>query len=88
MSSSNIESVLSDISFYRGGYLSTGSIIWRDAQETISERFGYQVFGHTMLAQPYVTDKWACLDCKRVIILDNENNLCYLDNSKIKIYGK
>lgn len=88
LSNSNIEFVLSDVSFYRGGPFSAGSIIWRDARESISERFGYQIFGHTMLKLPYVTKNWACLDCKKVIILDNENNLCYLDNSKIKIYGK
>ena len=31
----------------------------------------YQIFGHTQLKEPIITDKWACLDCRKAIILDN-----------------
>lgn len=82
-----ITSILSYISFYRGGFDTAGSIVWRDVRESLSDKFGYQIFGHTMLRQPIVTDKWACLDCQRAIILDDKNNLCNFDGTKIEIYG-
>ena len=87
-SKQRIIKVLSDISFFRGGYMSNGSIVWRDVQEPISERFGYQIFGHTMLSNPIATTDWACLDCKRLFILDNENNICNFNGSKVEIYGE
>ncbi len=87
-SKQRIINVLSDVSFFRGGYLSNGSIVWRDVREPISERFDYQIFGHTMLSNPIVTNNWACLDCKRPFILDNENNICNFDKTKIEIYGE
>lgn len=30
----------------------------------------YQIFGHTQLKEPLITDKWACLDCKKGFIID------------------
>ena len=82
-----ITNILSDVSFYRGGLDNSGSIVWRDVRESLSDRFEYQIFGHTMLSQPIVTDKWSCLDCQRVIILDDKNNLCNFDGTKLEIYG-
>ena len=87
----NIEEVvdlLAPCSFYRGGLDLAGSIVWRDARELISKRFGYQIFGHTMLKTPYVTPNWACLDCKNAFILDNKNNICDLNGLKLKIYAE
>ena len=86
-SKQRIIEVLSEVSFFRGGYSSNGSIVWRDVREDISNKFGYQIFGHTMLSQPIVTDEWACLDCKRPFILDDKNNICNFDGTKIEIYG-
>lgn len=87
----NLEEIidlLAPCSYYRGGWDRAGSIVWRDAQEDISNRFGYQIFGHTMLKAPYVTKNWACVDCKEVIILNNQNELCNLNGSKLKIYDE
>lgn len=87
----NIEEVvdlLAPCSSYRGGWDLAGSIVWRDARELISKRFGYQIFGHTMLKTPYVTPNWACLDCKNAFILDNKNNICDLNGLKLKIYAE
>jgi len=81
-----IINILADVSFYRGGYSLAGSIVWRDVRESLSDKFEYQIFGHTMLSQPIVTNKWACLDCQRVIILDDKNNLCNLNGQKLEIY--
>lgn len=88
INNSIIRSVLADVSYYRGGYTKSGSIIWRDVRESISDRFGYQIFGHTMLKEPYVANNWACLDCKKVSILDNENSLCNLDGLKLPIHDR
>lgn len=59
---------LQEVSYYRGGYYN-GSIIWRDAREPISNKFK-QVFGHTALHKPYITNDWACLDCQKVFIVE------------------
>ena len=61
---------LQEVSYYRGGNYN-GSIIWRDARELISNKFK-QVFGHTALHKPYITNNWACLDCQKVFIVDKE----------------
>ena len=41
-----------------------------------------------MLKTPYVTSNWACLDCKNAFILDNKNNICDLNGSKLKMYDE
>lgn len=74
------------VSHYRGGDCPAGSIVWRDVKEQISTKFGYQIFGHTMLSNPLVTDDYACLDCKRSFILNDENEICELNGNKIEIY--
>ena len=76
-------SLISDISFYRGGYSQYGSCEWADLREHIDIKNSsnnniipngedgiYQVFGHTQLREPLITDKWACLDCRKGFIFD------------------
>ena len=42
-------------------------------EDSIVEGYDYQVFGHTQLSKdPIINDKWACLDCRRAFII-NEN---------------
>ena len=77
---------LSDISHYRGGDMFYGSCEWADLREHIDmkqsvstivpkgEEGIYQIFGHTQLKEPLITDKWACLDCRRSFIIDTEIN--------------
>ena len=44
-------------------------------EDSIVEGYDYQVFGHTQLAKgPIINDKWACLDCRRAFII-NENGV-------------
>lgn len=65
-----------DVSEYRGGY-GYGSPIWGDVREFIHlERLPerYQIFGHTQLDKEIITDKYACLDCRRVFELNTETN--------------
>ena len=31
--------------------------------------YDYQIFGHTMVKKPIITDNWACLDCKQAFII-------------------
>ena len=73
---------LAAISFYRGGFAEAGSCEWADIREHIDmdnsikevvpkgEDGVYQIFGHTQLKEPLITDKWACLDCKKGFIVD------------------
>ena len=74
---------LSRCSWYRGGWAKTGSIVWADVREWAKaqsfdegeepvEYDAYQIFGHTQLnSDPIVTDKFACLDCRRAFRFDN-----------------
>ena len=75
---------LSAISYYRGGFQKAGSCEWADLREHIDHYQSevqekivplgddsvYQVFGHTKIQKPLVTDKWACLDCQKGFIVD------------------
>lgn len=74
---------LSCCSRYRGGWTTTGSLVWADVREWVkSQSFdegkspveydAYQIFGHTQLNNdPIVTDRFACLDCRRAFRFEN-----------------
>ena len=82
--------LLGDISYYREGSSYYGSCEWADLREHINhyqtevqekivplgEDGIYQVFGHTQLKAPLITDKWACLDCRQGFIFDTETYDC------------
>ena len=68
---------LGDVSFYRGGFGSFGSMVWSDVREAIDPAESwinplnmdkpsldgyYQIFGHTMLSRTYIDNGFACLD--------------------------
>ena len=75
---------ISNISYYRGGDSLYGSCEWADLREHIDHHQSevkeklvplgddeiYQVFGHTQLQKPLLTEKWACLDCRKAFIID------------------
>ena len=45
-------------------------------EDSIVDSYDYQIFGHTRLAEkPIITDYWACLDCKKAFILDDDGKL-------------
>lgn len=74
---------LSRCSWYRGGWAKTGSLVWADVREWVkghnfdevevpAEYDAYQIFGHTQLNKdPIITDKFACLDCRRAFRFEN-----------------
>ena len=80
--------LLGQISYYRGGEYNYGSCEWADLREHIDinnsmteivpkgEDGIYQVFGHTQLIQPIITNKWACLDCRKGFIFDTITHEC------------
>lgn len=75
---------VSCISYYRGGEETAGSCEWADVVEHIDTKTPreepkiiplgedgiYQIFGHTQLKEPIITDKWACLDCRKGFVID------------------
>jgi hypothetical protein len=81
---------LSDISHRRYGDMPYGSCEWADIMEHIDHYQSevqekivplgdneiYQVFGHTRLQKPLITDKWACLDCRQGFIFDTITHEC------------
>lgn len=74
--------LISEISHYRLGDYFYGSCEWADLREHVDldksisqivpkgESGIYQVFGHTKMQTPIITDKWACLDCRKGFIID------------------
>jgi predicted phosphodiesterase len=63
-------------------YSKTGSVLWSDVRERLVDgnedvdEFDFQIFGHTQLNEdPVITEKWACLDCRRAFILDEDGKL-------------
>ena len=60
-----------------------GSCEWADLREHINMQLSkfdniiprgenglFQVFGHTQLKNKIITEKWACLDCRKGFIID------------------
>lgn len=69
----DLVSHLWEVSFMRGGWTDTGSLIWSDVREGDREETFYQIFGHTQLeSKPFITGKYACLDVRRCFLLDTE----------------
>lgn len=78
----NIINCIGEISYHRGGDYFYGSCEWADLREHVDmknskdsiiplgEEDIYQVFGHTQLKSPLITNKWACLDCRQGFIFD------------------
>lgn len=61
------------VSFHRGGYDDTGSIVWSDVREGDRESTFYQIFGHTQLEKdPIIDNTYACLDVRKCFLLDTE----------------
>ena len=80
---------ISNISYHRYGDYLYGSCEWADLREHIDiknstsdnlvpkgEEEIYQVFGHTQLKSPLITNKWTCLDCRQGFIFDTRTHEC------------
>ena len=51
--------------------------------DSIVEMYDYQIFGHTQLIdKPIITDKWACIDCRKAFILDEDGTLTSVTEEK------
>lgn len=77
---------LGAVSVYRGGEHPAGSCVWADVEEFIDATPDllagcYQVFGHSQLQQPLITDRFACLDCRRAFRLDADHRFSELAES-------
>ena len=82
--------LLGSISSHRGGDSYYGSCEWADIiehidhyQSEVEEKLVplgdneiYQVFGHTQLKKPLITEKWICLDCRKGFIFDTITHEC------------
>lgn len=83
---------LNSVSCYRGGWESYGSMVWADIREIAlfqNPNIGdYNIFGHTQLIRPIVTEFKACLDCRRGFLINEEGKICELDGSQVPIDKK
>ncbi len=75
-------SALEDVSSYRGGDKEYGSMVWADINEQseLENQFPgvIQVFGHTLMGQPFnYKDRIYCLDCRRSFYLNYEDGQIY-----------
>lgn len=66
---------LTAIGKIRGGPCTVGSMVWADVHEM--SRYGqvpgiFQIFGHTMMDSPFMEDGFACLDCQKPFVLDED----------------
>lgn len=88
---SDIISWLADVSPNRGGWKGLGSCVWGDVyelwdytkfkseHEQISDSF--QIVGHSQQEQnPIITDDFACLDCRRAFILNDNGEIKELED--------
>lgn len=67
------------VAFLRGGYSEAGSIVWADRGEFRTVEWGedapYQVFGHTQDIGPFVTEDYACLDCRQAFTITGDGKI-------------
>lgn len=51
--------------------------------DSIVKEYDYQIFGHTQQSKnPMITNKWACLDCRKAFILDENGVLTQVTEEK------
>ena len=83
---------LNNVSCYRGGWESYGSMVWADIREIAlfqKPNIGdYNIFGHTQLKRPIVTEFKACLDCRRGFLINEEGKICELNGTEVSLDKK
>ena len=77
LENNNFLNYIGDVSFYRGGFLQNGSIVWTDIREHLNKKNRIpdiiQIFGHTWIEKPLNLDNQCfCLDCSQAFYIDNE----------------
>lgn len=79
----NHPSLIGYVSYYRGGFGPSGSIIWADVREHGETKNKYlqpyyQIFGHTYCKKEIITEDFAMLDCgKKCFELNSEELKAY-----------
>lgn len=54
-------------------------------EDSIVDGYDYQIFGHTQQEEnPIITDKWACIDCRKAFILDEDGTLIQVTDEKLE----
>ena len=81
-------STMNDVSIFRGGSSSDGSMVWADWHEFITENplpGIVQVFGHTQQEQDpiNINDSFYCLDVRRPFLLSEEGIITEIDGRNI-----
>ena len=74
---------LSEISKFRTYFSSykSGSPIWSDVRERALsddedvEGIDFQIFGHTMMKKEHIDKTWACLDCKKAFVINDDGTI-------------
>lgn len=83
---------LGKLSCYRGGWDSYGSMVWADVREVDFFKKpiigDFNVFGHTQLARPIVSEFKASLDCRRAFLINDEGKICEMDGTEVKLIEK
>lgn len=78
--------ILADVGKSRKGNHDYGSLIWADVREHQNVeclKNAYQIFGHSLMHEPMITDNWACLDCCHAFELDtNDGSLRMLTSEE------
>ena len=53
--------------------------------DSIVDGYDYQIFGHTQPKEKLIiTDKWACIDCRKAFILDENGTLTQVTDEKLE----
>lgn len=89
-------SALADVSSYRGGWSPAGSVVWSDIREYIkNDRYDIdwskekyeQICGHTYLKDQAIrTGKITCVDLRKIIVVNENGELCNKDFSPLEIF--
>lgn len=81
---------LSEVDWYKGSYSNIGSVVWADVralsldEQPLALPNDYAIFGHTQLMKdPIILDDFACLDCRRAFILNEDGKITELDGKEV-----
>ena len=44
-------------------------------EDSAAKGYDFQIFGHTFIKNPIITDAWACLDCMKAFILNDDGGI-------------
>lgn len=85
-----LHTALCDISHFRGGFNSAGSVIWSDIREYFDVKMSddyEQIVGHTMLNgdKPIMVSNIMCIDLQKPFAIDEDGEILNIDGSKVEV---